>query len=90
MQVLLDTSYLFDIMADPSRLSSFERRALSSVGVRFYVSAVSIWEMRIKYHARHPSGNRKSHFSPTDVLEVIEEQNMEFLHMSVNHAACIS
>ncbi len=87
MQVLLDTSYLYGIMASPGKLSGFERRVLSSTNVTFHVSAVSIWEMRIKYHARHPSGHRKSRFPPVDVLGVLEGQDMEFLHLSVNHAA---
>ena len=28
------------------------------------MSAVSIWEMRLKYRAHHPSGKRKSPFNP--------------------------
>ena len=88
MRVLLDTSCLFDLMDRPSRFSDSERMVLSNTGTTFYASAVSIWEMRIKYHARHLSGHRKSHFSPTDVLKAVERQNMKILHMSANHAAC--
>ena len=87
-QVLLDTSYLFYIMVNPSKLSDSVRRTLSGTAATFYVSAVSSWEMRVKYDARHPSGNRKSHFSPMDVLEVIEDQDVKFLHLGMNHAAC--
>ena len=88
MQVLLDTSCLFDLMDSPGRFSESERRALSTRGTTFHVSVISIREMRIKYHARHPPGHRKSHFSPVDVLKTVRRQNMRILHISANYAAC--
>lgn len=87
MRVLLDTSYLFDFMDRPGKLLASERRFLSAHGTEFYVSAVSIWEMRLKHNARHPSGERKSRFSPDDVLTALEDQDVTFLPMTVRHAA---
>ena len=87
MRVLLDTSYLFDFMDRPGKLLDSERRVLSARGMELHVSAVSIWEMRLKHNARHPSGERKSRFSPDDVLTALEDQDVTFLPITVRHAA---
>ena len=87
MRILLDTSYLFDFMDRPGMFRDAERRALAGPGTYFYVSAVSIWEMRLKHHARHRSGERKSRFSPEDVITALEDQDLTFLPMTMRHAA---
>ena len=51
------------------------------------MSAVSIWEMRLKYRAHHPSGKRKSPFNPNAVVAMIERQDMTLLSMTMQHAA---
>ena len=87
MRVLLDTSYLFDFMDRPGLFSDSERRVLEARETELHVSAVSIWEMRLKHNARHPSGERKSRFSPGDVLAALEDQDVTFLPMTMRHAA---
>ncbi len=86
-RILLDTSYLYWLMESPGRLSSAEQGFLAGQNVRLYVSAVSIWEMRLKYHARAPSGKRKSPFDPDNVMAMLEEQGVIFLPMTGAHAA---
>ncbi|MCY3819218.1 MAG: type II toxin-antitoxin system VapC family toxin [Gammaproteobacteria bacterium] len=88
MRVLLDTSYLYDLLEAPRMLSAAERLFLSRQDSQPYVSAVSIWEMRLKYRARHVSGDRKSPFDPLEVMAVLEGQNVIFLPMTASHAAC--
>lgn len=87
MRILLDTSYLYDFMDRPGKFLESERRFLTAREARFHVSAVSIWEMRLKHNARHPSGARKSRFSPEDVVAALEDQEMTFLPMTMLHAA---
>ena len=87
MRVLLDTSYLFDFMDRPGMFPESERRALAAPGTDFYVSAVSIWEIRLKHDARDRSGERKSRFSPEDVVAALEDQDLTFLPMTMRHAA---
>ncbi|MDE0240135.1 MAG: type II toxin-antitoxin system VapC family toxin [bacterium] len=87
MRILLDTSYLFDFMDRPGMLPDSDRRVLAAGGTNFYVSAVSVWEMRLKYHARHRSGERKGRFSPEEVVAALEEQDVTFLPMTMRHAA---
>lgn len=87
MRILLDTSYLYDFMDRPGKFMESERRLLSARHVQLYVSAVSIWEMRLKHNARHASGERKSRFSPDDVVSALEDQEVTFLPMTMRHAA---
>ena len=87
MRILLDTSYLYDLMEAPGKFLEAERRFFDEHGAELHVSTVSIWEMRLKYHARHPSGARKSPHDPRGVIAVLETQGVAFLDMTPNHAA---
>ena len=83
MRILLDTSYLFDFMDRPGTFGESERRILTAPEIELFVSAVSIWEMRLKHNARHRSGRRKSRFSPEDVIDALEDQDVTFLPMTM-------
>ena len=87
MRILLDTSILYDLMDAPGKFANFRRRLLASGETQLYVSAVSIWEMRLKFNARRASGERKSRFDPNDVIPVLENQGVTFLPMTIRHAA---
>ena len=87
MHLLLDTTYLYRLMEALGALPEADRRFLAAREARLYVSAVSIWEMRLKYTARHPSGARKSPFDPKDVIAALEGQDITFLPMTMAHAA---
>ena len=87
MRILLDTSYLYDLMMAPGKLLDAERRFLGGPAARLHVSAVSIWEMRLKHGARYRSGVRKSPFDPNAVLTLLEDQEVVFVPMTMRHAA---
>ena len=87
MRILLDTSYLYKLMQANGRISETERRFLVGWEARLYVSAVSIWEMRLKFRALYPSGERKSPYDPNDAVTALERQGMTFLTMTARHAA---
>ena len=87
VRVLLDTSYLYDLMEAPGKLLDAERRFFSGRELRLHVSAVSIWEMRLKHSVRHRSGERKNPFDPIDVIAVLEGQDILLLPMTAGHAA---
>ena len=87
MRILLDTSYLYDLMDAPGKFSDVEHQFLEMYGAKFYASAVSIWEMRLKYRARRSTGERKSRFAPDAVVDALDEQNVEFLALTIRHAA---
>jgi len=87
VRLLLDTSYLYKLMAAPDHLSDAERMILTNHAVPVYVSAVSVWEMRLKFKARNRSGGRASPFDPNDVVAALDQQNVIFVPMTVSHAA---
>ena len=87
MRVLLDTSYLYNLMAAREQFSYAERLILTNQTVQLYVSAVSIWEMRLKFRARYQSSGGENLFEPNDVIAALEEQDVVFLPMTVSHAA---
>ncbi len=86
MRVLLDTSYLYGPMESLGLFTDAERRLLDSRAARNYVGAVSIWEVRLKFQARHGSGVRKSRFDPEDVVAALEQQDVTFLPTTMVHA----
>ncbi len=74
-------------MEAPGKFFEAERGLFAVRELQLFVSAVSIWEMRLKYRARHPSGARKSQYDPIDVLAVLERQDVVFLPLTQDHAA---
>ncbi len=87
MRILLDTSYIYRLTTQPARLSDAERLILTNQAIQLYVSAVSIWEMRLKFQSRDRSGRRKSFFDPNVVINMLQDQNVIFLPMTPSHAA---
>ena len=87
MRILLDTFFLYRFMEASRQLFETDLRFLDENEAQIHVSAVSIWEMRLKHHARYRSGDRKSPYRPGDVLAALEEQSVRFLPVSMSHAA---
>ena len=74
-------------MEAPGKLTAAERRFLADRNTQLFSSAVSIWEMRLKFHARHRDGGRKSRFDPSDVLASLEDLAVPVLALTAAHAA---
>ena len=85
--VLLDTIYLYKLMALNAMFSPRERQYLEEREASVHVSAVSIWELRIKYGLRHRSGVRKSPFDPESVFETLKREDVVLLPLAPAHAA---
>ena len=81
MRILVDTTYLYELMASRSLFTAPEREFLVRRDAQISVSAVSIWEMRLKYRVR------KSPFDPSRVLEALRRQDVSFLRLTEVHAA---
>ena len=87
MRILLDTSYLYNLMAAREQFSDTELLILTNQAIQLYVSAVSIWEIRLKLQARGRFGEFGVPFAAEDVVAVLEEQDVTFLPMTIGHAA---
>jgi len=87
VSLLLDTHYVFAIAGSPGRLTSTEINFLAAYPDRFVVSAISVWEMRLKWAALHASGDRKGPLDPAQVMHILAGQAIDFLPLSPAHAA---
>ena len=87
MGILLDTSYLYALMRARGRLSDRERRVFERQDTPLHVSAVSVWEMRLKYESRNRTGERRSPFDPRTVVAALGKLNLVLLPLTMRHAA---
>ena len=89
MRILLDSYYLYGLMAARGQFSEAERRFFDEHDAQLHVSAVSIWEMRLKYHARHSSASARalSAVGPNEVVVTLEMQEAVLLSLTTRHAA---
>jgi PIN domain nuclease of toxin-antitoxin system len=87
MSVLLDTHYVYGIAESPGTISEEEAYYLKTFAARLVVSAVSIWEVRLKWNAFHRSGVRKGVASPSEVVRTLLGQPVDMLALSAAHAA---
>jgi PIN domain nuclease of toxin-antitoxin system len=87
VSLLLDTHYVFAIPGSPGRLTGKELNFLAAYPERFVVSAISIWEMRLKWDVLHASGDRKGPLDPAQALRVLAGQSIDFLPLSAAHAS---
>ena len=81
MRILVDTTYLYELMASRDLFTVREREFLAQHNAQISVSAVSVWEMRLKYRVQ------KSPFDPTRVLEALRRQDVSLLPLTEVHAA---
>ncbi|HET6607433.1 MAG TPA: PIN domain-containing protein [Rhodopila sp.] len=87
MSLLLDTHYVYAIAGSETSLSRAEMDFLAGYPQRFVVSAVSVWEIRLKWSALHPGGARKGPLDPALAVEVLRRQAIDFLDLTPRHAA---
>jgi PIN domain nuclease of toxin-antitoxin system len=90
VKLLLDTHYVFGLAGSPGTLSKQEVRFLDEYAEPFVISSVSIWEIRLKWHSFHASGERKGPVSPSQVLDILSiDPIAEFLPLTAGHAAAV-
>jgi PIN domain nuclease of toxin-antitoxin system len=85
--LLLDTHYAYALAGAPGSLSPAEQLFLSHPPGRLVISAVSIWEMRLKWQALYLSGGRKGPMDPARALDILRGQPIDFLALTPAHAA---
>lgn len=87
MSLLLDTHYVYGLSGSPGTISGREAAFLRAYSRPFVVSAVSIWEIRLKWSTFDGSGKRKGPADPKAVLEVLTTDFVDFLLLTPAHAA---
>ena len=87
MSLLIDTHIIVWLADDPSRLNSAERELLFDPARDIAVSAVSIWEIRIKSGLRFASGAPKLGLHPDAALRLVDYIGFRWLPLSPDDAA---
>lgn len=87
MRLLLDTPIAVWAALDPNALREAERRRMSAPDARLVLSAVAVWEMRLKWGSVHISGKHKGSVDPTALLAFATAMEWEQLSVTPRHAA---
>ena len=87
MRLLLDTHIAVWAVLDPGALTEPERSCMAAADTPLVLSAVSLWELRLKWDRLHPSGVRKGPLEPTVVLAFAAAMEWELLPLTARHAA---
>ncbi|KPF64617.1 hypothetical protein IP88_13565 [alpha proteobacterium AAP81b] len=86
MRLLLDTHILLWATLATARLSRGERACLDAATEGVTVSAVALWELRLKWSTLHASGERKGPASPQVVAAAVEDIGWPMLPLLPRHA----
>ena len=85
--MLLDTHIALWLAIEEGQLSQGELALLAAADRYPLFSAVSIWELRLKWTSLHPSGHRKGLASPEAVLQILRNSGFEELPITSDDAA---
>ena len=83
---MLDTHIAIWAALNPDALSDAERRQMAEPGTQLVLSAVAVWELRLKWHSIHISGTRKGPIGPGAVVAFATAIDWEFLPLTAHHA----
>ncbi len=87
MRLLLDTHIAVWAALDPDALTEAERRRMAEANTPLVLSAVAVWELRLKWHSFHITGRRKVPIAPADVVTFAAALDWELLPLTARHAA---
>ncbi len=87
MRLLLDTHIVIWAALDPRALTSGERASLEHSDTKLVMSAVSVWELRLKWHRFHISGAPKGPVDPACVVSFAAAMAWDLLPLTPLHAA---
>lgn len=85
--ILLDTHVAVWLASNHSLLRPAELAVILDPDNEIAVSAVSIWEIGIKWSKRYRSGETKGPIDPREMLRALRETNVVVLPLSAEHAS---
>lgn len=87
MNLLLDTHIAFWLASDHASLRAGELAAIMDPDNDIAVSAVSIWELQIKWDRRYRSGARKGPADPLALLTALTRMNIPVMGLTADQSA---
>lgn len=88
MKLLIDTHFLLWIGLDPDRLTEDELHLCFAPENETFVSAVSIWEIRLKHQKLHRGGN-ESFLSPTGAINLCLGAGFQMIPLAAGECAWV-
>ncbi len=82
MRILLDTHFAYWLTVDRAKLRQREFDAVRNPGNEVWVSTVSIWELRLKWHTLHKSGVPKGPIDPANALAAMRLLGLQILTLT--------
>ena len=79
MNLLLDSHIAYWLALKRTELKAAERSILFDPENALAVSAVTFWELRIKWEKRSASGERKGQIDPKDLLGILRQLNIPLI-----------
>jgi len=87
VRLLLDTHIAVWAALDADALTKAERQRMADADTPLVLSALSVWELRLKWHSFHITGSRKGPIDPPAVLDFANAMEWELLPLKARHAA---
>jgi len=87
VKVLLDTQIAIWALIDQRRIGEAARNLIQDEGSQIFVSAVSVWEIAIKYALRKRRGGPP--FSGAEALRYFSEAGYELLSITPRHVVAV-
>ena len=87
MRLLLDTHIAFWLVNDSQSLSLAETTILRRADVEIALTAVALWELRLKWQALYRSGDRKGPIDSQEALAAFRRLGLPILPLDADVAA---
>lgn len=88
MKLLLDTHFLLWMTREPRLISAAERQLIAQPGIVLFASAISFWEMRIKWLKYRPSG-RPELIAPAQAIAYARARGIQLAPLEAEHTAAL-
>ena len=85
MRLLIDTHFAI-WLSQNAGLTLAERQLLERSAGQLLLSVVSLWEVRLKWHSFHVSGDRKGSVAPETVMSAMAGMDIALLPLLPAHA----
>jgi PIN domain nuclease of toxin-antitoxin system len=89
LKLLLDTHFAAWLFLGEASVSASERALVARQDVEIVCSAVSLWELRLKWNGTTAQGAPKGPASPGDVMAFGKEMAWTFLPLRPEHAVAV-
>lgn len=87
MKLLLDTHFVIWLATNQSEIVAREWTVLNDPANTVVASAISIWEIRLKWNSTHASGQRKGALDPMAASSFIRSIGLEIIPLNPETAA---